>query len=101
MARRHHQPDTGSDGRYDPTKDPNSEYYIDRGATSDTRDQVHTNAEQTADQQEEGDGWLGQLINIFTRQGRVDSAYNQELSQQASELATGVNTRTPPTIAPA
>src|ERR1044072_635890 len=98
MARRHHQPDTDSDGVYDPTKDPTSDYYIDRGDTSDTSDQVHTNAEQAADQQEDGDNWLEQIINIFTRQGRVDSAYNQELSQQAQDLAAGVNTRTPPPI---
>jgi hypothetical protein len=98
MARRHHQPNTDSDGRYDPTKDPTSEYYIDRGDTSDTSGQVHTSAEQTADQQEDGDNWLEQFINIFTRQGRVDSAYNQELSQQAQDLSTGLNTRTPPTI---
>ena len=89
------------DGRYDPTRDPNSKYYIDRGNVSDTSDQVHQNAEQTADQQEDGDNWLMQIINRFTRDGRVDTAYNQELSQQAQDLANGVNTRQPPTIAPA
>ena len=56
MARRHatHPSDTDH-GRYDPTKDPNSDYYIDRGDTSDTGHQVHQNAEQTADQQEAGE----------------------------------------------
>jgi hypothetical protein len=100
MARRHatHPSDTDPDGRYDPTKDPNSHLYIDRGDTSDTGQQVHQNAENTADQQEDGDGFIEQIINIFTRQGRVDTAYNQELNQQASELADGVNTRQPPTM---
>ena len=64
---------------YDPTRDPNSDYYIDRGNVSDTGEQIQQNAEQTADQQEDGDDWLMQIINHFTRQGRVDTAYNQEL----------------------
>jgi hypothetical protein len=98
------QPGGGYDPRtdpssesYDPTMDPNSEYYIDRDGTSDTRDQTRDNAERTADQQEEGDdGFLSDIINFITRQSREDAAYNQELNEQARQLAEGVNTRTPP-----
>src|SRR5262245_38524462 len=112
MAPRHHR-HTDSDGgydprtdpnspSYDPTRDPNSDYYIDRGDTSDTRDQTRQQAEETADQQEQGDdGLLAQIINIVTRQSREDSAYNQGLNQQASELAEGVDTRPPPPMATA
>ncbi|MGH3878520.1 MAG: PPE domain-containing protein, partial [Actinophytocola sp.] len=85
-------------GQYDPTRDPNSDYYIDRGDTSDTGTQVQQNAETTADGQETGDGLFAQVINIITRQNRVDTAYNQELSEQARQLAEGVNTRQPPAM---
>src|ERR1700742_4512830 len=85
-------------GQYDPTRDPNSDYYIHRGDTSDTRGETQQQAETTADQQETGDGLFAQVINIITRQNRVDTAYNQELNEQARQLAEGVNTRQPPTM---
>ncbi|MCT2585922.1 hypothetical protein [Actinophytocola gossypii] len=83
-------------GDYDATYDQSSPYYIDRGDTSITSEQAQRNAEQTADQQESGGTFIDDVIDIFTRQGRVDEAYDQELSGQAAELAQGVETRQPP-----
>lgn len=98
MARRGlTQPDSGYDREYaDSTQDPDGEYYIDRGSTSDTSSQVQQSAEQTADSQEVGDNIIERVVNIFTREGRVDTAYDQELNAQARELLDDASTREPP-----
>ncbi|GAB3433438.1 hypothetical protein [Actinophytocola sediminis] len=87
-----------SQGDYDPTYDAGSSVYIDRGQTSDTGTDTRQDAEAQADAQEAGGNWLDTLINRFTREGRVETAYEEQLNAQAAELAEGVTTRPSPMV---
>lgn len=80
------------------TADVYDRYGIDRHGRSDNRDQVRTDAEQNVDQNSDGGGLFGQIIDAILRPGRVQDQYNQQMSQQAQALAQGVTTRPAPGI---
>ncbi|MGX7823988.1 hypothetical protein ACTG9Q_02730 [Actinokineospora sp. 24-640] len=83
---------------YDPTRDPNSPYYIDRRDTSQTRDEVQSEAARDVDRDIEDSGWLEEFIRRFTRNSEIDQQFNQQLNAQADALAGGVNMRQPPAM---
>ncbi|HEV2780865.1 MAG TPA: hypothetical protein VGX25_15880 [Actinophytocola sp.] len=87
---------------YDQTYDPDSPYYIDRRETSDSAGEVHDQAERevTAHDEATDGGLLGlqDLIERFIRNGRIDEAYAERMSDQAHELAQDVRSRPAPEI---
>ncbi|MGW5051021.1 hypothetical protein [Actinokineospora sp. NPDC004072] len=82
----------------DPTRDPNHRWYIDRRDTSLTRDEVRLDAERGVDRDIEQAGWFRELVLRWTRGSEIDQRFSQQLAAQASDLAAGVDMRTPPAM---
>jgi hypothetical protein len=82
--------------RQDRTQDPDSGFYIERRNTTETGQEVRTQTENRITGEDEQDWWLQRLINQFTRDGRVQDSFNQEMNARAASLAQGIETREGP-----
>src|SRR5262245_42570843 len=85
---------------YDSTLDPTSSNYIHREGTVDTGQNVRgqTQRDVTAEDAVHAGDYFGlqQLIDLFTRNGRISSRYSDSMSAQAQQLAGRVETRPAP-----
>jgi hypothetical protein len=83
-------------GQYDPTRDPTSGTYIDRRNTIQTGQETHNQVQTRITNEDEDQWFLPRFLSQFTRDGRVQEAYSQEMSTQAAQLAQGLETRQGP-----
>ncbi|WP_424183394.1 WXG100 family type VII secretion target [Actinokineospora sp. G85] len=95
----YHPPAPPGDDPNDQTATPDDPYYIERAGTSDTSAEVQEQAEQRVDERREDADFIDWLVGAFTRNSDIREQYNQDMSTQAQQLATGVDTRSAPMLA--